>query len=744
MSKRISVTTALTIVGLSLIWLYSVVSADQPGRRLAPAGVSVRTVDDEPLRASTKMVFDQLANMVVLPDNLGRHVQFVNDANDYIFFEAEDMNAAGTYPQLEWVATRTGYPDLFPGGLPTELPRPLASRSPYLSGTGVASILPGSGTDAISQKTTVEKKGAYVLWVRYQTIPQLPAPFEVTISQAGKELLRQRLGEESKAVDTLAARLLWEQTLPVELNPGEVTVQLIKVKDESPGPLRGPRYVDCFLLTNDMNYIPAGGELLPGAKPLAQRRRALGVTKDESVLLWRKGRYEGFNITSWPADKAQLRPAVDLRLPRNAHGNEMILVTSLSRDALSFQTKVDLRDRNRKPFAGTVEVYTVVHMQSRYFEWTPNALFRRSAIHLAPYHTVGIWLSVSTGQAAPGVYTGELTLNRDKRSIGRIPLTLRVLKSTIPPDPNLRVLLWGAGGSGGPELCPEAERPAMLEKYWANCLAYGCNVFQERPPWPAEQARKRGVKSLVVHCYPYGTEKEAELRQHLRTQVGQLRALGWRDRDIWLQAFDEPGAESSESWLAFAKAVKKAVPGVRMWINPSWQRYQTEGAFKEWAKHVDVWWPFAGNLSMPPLLDVMKKSGKPIGFYIERGWSGMNPAAAESYFRKMPMLVAKYNIDGCGFWSATSWYNDPWDDLNTQINYAKAAVYYPGSNGPINTINFAAWREGLDELLVLRALAKARKIDRAAWAQRFLNADTVQRHDELRDALFDEYEKRFK
>jgi len=113
-------------------------------------------------------------------------------------------------------------------------------------------------------------------------------------------------------------------------------------------------------------------------------------------------------------------------------------------------------------------------------------------------------------------------------------------------------------------------------------------------------------------------------------------------------------------------------------------------------------------------------------------------SSALSYFRKMPMLMAKYNLDGCGFWSATSWYSDPWDDLNTQVNYAKAAVCYPGSNGPINTINFAAWREGVDELLVLRALAKAGKIDGAAWAQRFLNADTVRRHDELRDELFGE------
>jgi len=78
-----------------------------------------------------------------------------------------------------------------------------------------------------------------------------------------------------------------------------------------------------------------------------------------------------------------------------------------------------------------------------------------------------------------------------------------------------------------------------------------------------------------------GPDKLAELRQHIQSKVEQLRTLGWRDEELWVEAFDEPTAGPSESWLACAKMVKEAAPGVRMWINPGWQRYQTEEAFGE-------------------------------------------------------------------------------------------------------------------------------------------------------------------
>lgn len=703
---------------------------------------SVYAVVDEPF--SKGMVYDVSSNMIVVRGNEGRYIQSFSHNEEYIFFEAEDMNATGSYINAEWVATRVGYPNLFPSGLPTELPRPVANVAPYLSGTGVAAVMPGTGRDAIVQQIEIKRGGKCVLWVRYQTIKQLPAPFEVVIEQSGKELLRKVFNEESKALDVRSARLMWEPTGKVELKPGKVTIRLIKVKDKNPGPLRGTRFVDCFLLTNDLNYIPAGKDLLPSIDGVKKRMRLLGLIDGrKKVALWSKPRYGDFGISFWPTDKSQLDPVFNFRLPRNSHGSELLLVTSLCNKPVTFTADVKLVDKSGKTFPGKIQIRVVAQMHSRYFGWVPNTLFRREKITVSPYQTTGLWVSVSTGQSKPGLYTGKIIIRNDKASLGTVPIKLKIMKASVYEDPDLRVLLWSGGVWRG---YPKEQQPEMEKIYWSDENEHGQNVARSASTWTADEARKRGVKTVFV--YPRytresaGSEKWKKIVTNLlQKRIKKLKDKGWREDEIWFQAYDEPNAGSCEKWLKYAKLAKKIAPKMKIWINPGWQRGQTEEAFRKWEKYVDIWWPFAGNFTIPGLLKVMKQSGKPIGFYIERGWHGPNPAASWSYFRKMPMLVAKYDITGCGFWASTAYYGDPWNDFDTHPNYAEAAVYYPGNEGPIDTINFEAWREGLDELLMVRYLAEKGKINQIEWAKKFLVANSPDEQNKLRNILLDLMEK---
>ncbi len=717
-------------------------------RDLALAGANViEFTDDEPLATgtgalATRMAFDPLANTIVPTNEVGRHTQRMDAGVEHLFFEAEEMIATATYMNLEWVNTRTGYPELYPAGLSTELPRPVATTAPFLSGAGVAAILPGEGESAMRQHLRLNSGGTFRLWVRYQSIRQLPAPFELVIEQGGEELLRQRFNEESAALCRLAARLLWEGTETVELNPGEAVVRLVKVADENPGPLHGPRYVDCLLLTSDLDYIPGGGDLLPGPKAIREQRDGLTGSDDRQVLLWNRGRYEGFFSTSWPGPSDRLDPGFEFEMPRNAHANELLLVSSCVDEPLEITTSVLLKDNEDRPFGGEIEVFVVGHMISRFFDHVPHVLLRRSNIMVAPYHTVGLWLQVKSADALPGKYAGAIELLRENEVIGSAPFSVEIFDRTIPSasDEDLHVLLWGRPFPGG---YPEAEAPRMKEKYWQNVIAHGQNVFfGGQTPWSAEEARQRGVKALMMsrvrglRTLDVGSEEwKTKLREGLIERVKEMREAGWEPHDLWVEAFDEPHARSSHRWLSYARVVKDAAPEVRMWTNPGWHVGQSADAFREWAPYVDIWWPYASNLSQPDLLEVMEQSGKPIGFYIERGWSGFNPGAAWAYFRRMPMLVAKYDLMGCGFWCSASYYHDPWDDLNTRSNFSKAAIFYPGSQGPINTVNSAAWREGLDELLMLRVLAEREKLNPEEWAQKFLDADSLDSQDALRRML---------
>jgi hypothetical protein len=698
--------------------------------------------DDEPLSAVTRMAFDPFANKVVPNEEVGRHVQTMDESAEHHFFEAERMMATATYINHEWVTTRSGYPSLYPAGLNTEEPRPLATTSPVLSGTGVAAVLPNTGSNAMRKRIDIERGGQYRLWVRYQSIPKLPAPFEVVIEQDGEELLRQRFNEEATTLCRLAARLLWESTESVDLKPGEATVRLIKVADEDPGPLRGPRYVDCFLLTNDLDYVAGGGELLPGVQEMQRRRAALSPAENRKLLLWEKGRYGGFFTTSWPEAAAQLDPEFNVQLPRNAHANRLLLVSSCVDEPLELTPRLTLNSANGEPFPGQAEVLVATHMISRYFGTVPHVLLHRNQMKVAPWHTAGLWLQIDTREAPAGQYDGTIELLVDGEVVGQVPVELRVFDRAVPSLRHLHVLLFGRVLPKGYE---EDRIPEMREKYWANALEHGWNTFNRPPemPWSADEARQKGVKAMIVRTASRkepGTDAFREqVLQRLNRGLGALREMGWNDEDIWIEAFDEPSAGSSERWLAHARLVEQTVPKLKMWTNPGWQKYQDPAVFRTWAPHVDIWWPYAGNLSHPPLRRIMKGTEKPIGFYIERGWSGFNPAAAWSYFRRMPMLVAKYDLQGCGFWAPTAYYHDPWDDLNARTNYSKAAVLYPGYNGPINSINFAAWREGLDELLMLRELAQAGEVDPREWARRFLQCGSLEAQDDLRRELIAQF-----
>ena len=567
-----------------------------------------------------------------------------------------------------------------------------------------------------------------MLWVRYQSSPHLYAPCEAVIIQDDREVLRRRFNEETAALGRYGDDVLWEPAEAVDLQAGEVEIYLLTATERAHPP------VDCFLLTNDADFLPSGPEVLPDGDVIDARRAALGAQGADSVLLWHRGRFEGYNTTSWPTERSQLAPRFSFRLPRRGHGHELLLVTSLSSAPVSLAADVRLHDAEGRPFEGEASVRVVAHLQGRYFGWTPEALFHRRDLQIAPYHTAGLWLAIATGQAPPGTYSGALALSEGGRNVGEVPLTLEVVDAQVPPDMELHTLLWGS-----PEhvdyfkrfenVYPADRLEELRDLYWGNALANGWNTFRGGVPWDADEARRRGVKAVVVR---HGS--------NLQERLQALYDRGFRVEEVWVEAFDEPNVHSGDRWLEIARDVKQTAPDAWMWTNPGWQIHQTAEEFRRWAPYVDVWWPFIGNLEQPDLLEVMKQSGKPIGFYVERGWTNLNPMRAWSYYRRMPMETARYDLIGCGFWSATTYYADAWDDLNTRVNYPKAAVIYPGSQGPINTINLAAWREGLNEVLMLRALVRQTGDDARAWAERFFDAPSAADQDTVRDELLAAFE----
>lgn len=686
---------------------------------------------DEPL--SETMVFDPASNRVMARDDPGRRIQDLSPDKVHVFFEAERMMATGSYVRVEWTTTTTGYADLVGPERLQVLSRPLSTRSAFVSGVGMASMLAGPHEDMIYHRVEITQPGAYHVWVRYQSAPTVPGPFVVDVRTRLEEkpLAQSTLNEKSAALDVRNARMVWGKALAFTVKePGTYYICLRKSADDAAGPLVGARHVDCFLLTNDAEYAASGIDLLPSRDEVLARIQRLGLDGDQGIAVWSPQRFANLQATSWPDEAADVHPAIRKRLPLGVLDSALLAVTSLSDERQMLRVEVAGDDAVRNG----VTMRVVAFRESRTYGWAPHALFRRDQVGVEPYHTAGLWATIDTRNLAAGVHRGRIEIRNAEMLLASVPVELELCDATIPRDKSLLVTTWDADVS---KRYPTDQRAAMDERYLDMRLDYGYNVVRStRPILPAEEARARGI---VAHIFHAGRPKDDEGVEAHRNRVGAIiedfEQDGYRQDELWYQSFDEPSDKTSELWARLAKAASEAYPDIKIWLNPGWQRWQSDDVFALYSQYADVWWPYAGNLAVPGRLDFLHNTGKPIGFYIERGWHGMNPDAPWAYFHRMTMMTAAYQIDGCSFWSSSSYRDDPWNDLDGP--YAESAAYWPGNHGPISTIGWESWREGIHDVYTLRYLASQDKLDALEFGQRMLMAGSAEEVDRLRQCLYE-------
>jgi hypothetical protein len=141
------------------------------------------------------------------------------------------------------------------------------------------------------------------------------------------------------------------------------------------------------------------------------------------------------------------------------------------------------------------------------------------------------------------------------------------------------------------------------------------------------------------------------------------------------------------------------------------------------APYVDVWQPHL-NLTnqFPDILACIKATGKPVWFYQNIGLAySRNEGPAAGWFRTAPWHALRYDLQGVGFWAASSWYGDPWDDFDrtSYVDWPDAAVVFPTEeHQAVTTRNWVAWREGIEDVAIGRMLRLALERDALDTADR--------------------------
>ncbi len=159
-----------------------------------------------------------------------------------LIFEAESFNCADG----AWVV-KPHFPSWYAD-------RPSAGK--FLSGH---SKKPGSASKTVS----IAAPGKYKLHFRYLDVLNYPAPFQLTVRQAGTVLTQQIFNEKSqrstpdmqKKYGGSFARFMWYSIEFDAPSAGELELQLTKLPGGKLTP-QGTRHLDLFLLTSDLNYQP--------------------------------------------------------------------------------------------------------------------------------------------------------------------------------------------------------------------------------------------------------------------------------------------------------------------------------------------------------------------------------------------------------------------------------------------------------------------------------------------------------
>jgi hypothetical protein len=182
-------------------------------------------------------------------------------AIEYLWYEAENMRGFSTTERHE--------PVLNPSW--TDWPR---AKAPGwgINGPGVSAEWTQGGESewnsaaasadetraTIYQDVEVPRAGTYKVWVRYADWANRTENFTVRLTQDGREVFRHEYGARDRIDPHDEVILYWGWAFNWDAGAATLSKGSARVSIEIEKAAGARRHVDCFLLTNDMGFVPQG------------------------------------------------------------------------------------------------------------------------------------------------------------------------------------------------------------------------------------------------------------------------------------------------------------------------------------------------------------------------------------------------------------------------------------------------------------------------------------------------------
>ncbi|MFN2578658.1 MAG: hypothetical protein ABR607_13310 [Pyrinomonadaceae bacterium] len=182
-------------------------------------------------------------------------------SQEYLWYETENMRGITETSRHE--------PQLNPSYL--EIP---AAKAPgwSISGPGVSAEWSQGGESewnsvaasadatrgSIWQDLEIPRGGEYKVWVRFADFADKTETFVVRVSQNGREALAHEFGNTGIIDSHDETNMYWGWAFAWDSATATLTKGAARVSIEITKPAQARRQLDCFLLTNDLSFVPEG------------------------------------------------------------------------------------------------------------------------------------------------------------------------------------------------------------------------------------------------------------------------------------------------------------------------------------------------------------------------------------------------------------------------------------------------------------------------------------------------------
>ncbi|MFH1738035.1 MAG: glycoside hydrolase domain-containing protein [bacterium] len=379
----------------------------------------------------------------------------------------------------------------------------------------------------------------------------------------------------------------------------------------------------------------------------------------------------------------------------------------------------------------------------------PDPLMPEIPLPLEANRVALLWVTIQVPyDAHPGHYTGSVTVTVSGLPVA-LPVALDVWNFEIPVKRHLQVTMWF--NDTAMSRAHGVER--FSKEYWRFLAAYAADIADHRQnaflvPLDLIQLKNEGGGKIscnfdhfdryiqtfldagpmdlieLGHLAHFGQDgwtgsdiawrnfnieggetsdeqsRATVIAGFLRELAMHLREQGWLEKSA-IHVADEPSVNNLASWKERSAMVGRLAPGLRR--IDAIEAEDFNGFLEIWVPKLQVIEPWHEPLQRA------KASGAELWFYTCCHPYGVYPNRFLDntllQVRLLPWMAARYGLKGYLHWGLNQWSEDPYQHAaRGELPPGDHSIIYPGKDGPIDSIRWEAFRDGLEDFEYLCVL----------------------------------------